>query len=273
MMNQPGRVTVEKDVVFGTGGGRDLRCDVYTPPEPRTESPAVLLVHGGAWQSGDREQLRGYGILLGRKGFVCVASEYRLSGEAPWPACIEDVKAALRWMRANSVRLGIDVSKIAVSGNSAGAHLSLMMGATPNDPRFEGTGGNPGVSTDVAAVVGIYAPTDLGRPSGTDSVISKLMAGSDVDAYRAASPITYARRDFPPTLLLHGNRDTTVPVQASLRMHEALFEAGAPVELHTFHGAPHAFDASPDYGRLCADIISVFIDRHVLRPASAAQEA
>ncbi len=94
------RVTIEEDVVFGTGGGRDLKCDVYTPPGGPASAPAVLLVHGGGWRNGDRTQLRGYGILLGREGYLCVASEYRLSGEAKWPAQIHDVKAALRRMRA-----------------------------------------------------------------------------------------------------------------------------------------------------------------------------
>ena len=80
------RVTIEEDVVFGTGSGRDLKCDVYTPPGSPASAPAVLLVHGGSWRNGDRKQLRGYGILLGREGYLCVASEYRLSGEATWPA-------------------------------------------------------------------------------------------------------------------------------------------------------------------------------------------
>ena len=83
---QTGRVTIEYDVVFGQGGGRDLKCNVYTPPQEGASRPAVLLIHGGGWASGDRSQLHGYGILLGRIGYVCVATEYRLSGEAKWPA-------------------------------------------------------------------------------------------------------------------------------------------------------------------------------------------
>ena len=115
------RVQIQDDVVFGTGGRRELRCDVFTPPEGVSNRTGLLLVHGGGWENGDRKQLRGYGILLGRIGYTCVACEYRLSGEAPWPAQLVDVKAALRWMRANSARLGIDADRIAVSGNSAGA--------------------------------------------------------------------------------------------------------------------------------------------------------
>ncbi len=123
---EPGRVTIERDIVFGRGGGRELKCDLYIPPQQRAGAPAVLLIHGGGWRQGDREQLRGYGIRLGRAGFVCAACEYRLSGEAKWPAHIHDVKAALRWMRANSERLGIDPAQIAVSGNSAGGSFSII---------------------------------------------------------------------------------------------------------------------------------------------------
>ncbi len=266
------RVTIEKDIVYGTTGNRDLRLDLYVPPQQRPEAPSVLLVHGGGWSSGDREQLRGYGILLGRKGYVCACCEYRLSGEAKWPAPLHDVKAALRWMRANSKRLGIDPLKITVSGNSAGAHLALMVGATPNAPEFEGEGGSPGVGTEVAAVIGFYTPTGLGYggPQAAQGPITQLMGpGASEAAYRGASPLNYARRDFPPTLLIHGNADTTVPIQASLRMHDALLEAGAPVELHTFNGSPHGFDAEPALGRLCADIMALFIDRHVVNPRTS----
>ena len=115
----PGKVTVENDVVFGTTGSRDLKCDIYRPPNEGDRRPGVLIIHGGAWQSGDRSQLRYYGIQLARYGFVGVACEYRLSGEASWPAQIHDVKAALRWMHAKANQLGIDGGKICVAGNSA----------------------------------------------------------------------------------------------------------------------------------------------------------
>ena len=147
-----GRVTIEEGVVFGTAGARDLKCDVYTPPGRPENAPAVLMVHGGSWRNGDRTQLRGYGILIGLEGYLCVCTEYRLLDEAAWPAQIHDVKAAIRWMRANSSRLGLDPERIVIEGNSAGGHLALLAAGTPGRPDFEGEGGNPGVPTDVAAV-------------------------------------------------------------------------------------------------------------------------
>jgi len=265
---ETGRVTVEQDVVFGTGGGRDLRCNVYMPPQAGTDRPSVLLVHGGGWVNGDRGQLHGYGILLGRIGYVCVATEYRLAGESKWPAQIHDVKAALRWMRANSARLGIDPKKISISGNSAGAHLSLLAAGTQNVAEFEGDGGNAGAGTEVAAAIGFYAPTQLyAADQPLREELSFLFGrGYAAETARAASPLDYAGPAFPPTLLITGNRDELVPDEASFRMYRALADAGAPVELHVYAGAPHAFDALPDFGRQCASIMALFLDRHVADP-------
>lgn len=262
----PGRVTVEEDVIFGTGGGRDLKCDVFHPPDDATERAAVLIIHGGGWQNGDRTQLKFYGIQLARFGFLCVCSEYRLSGESIWPAQIHDVKAAMRWMRANHQRLGIDPENIAVSGNSAGAHLALMVGATPHLEEFQGDGGNPGIASGCAGVVAIYPPTLL-RTSDIGGAVDRLFGGKAARATEdAASPVTYAREDFPPTMLIHGNQDTVVPVEASLQMYRVLSEAGAKVEMHIYEGAPHAFDAAPEFGRQLADLMALFLDRQIANP-------
>ncbi|TAK56512.1 MAG: hypothetical protein EPO22_13575, partial [Dehalococcoidia bacterium] len=139
---------------------------------------------------------------------------------------------------------------------------------TPNLPEFEGDGGNAGAGTQVAAAVGFYAPTQLYTPERELSeVLSFLFGASYSEAVaRAASPIEYASPRFPPTLLITGNRDELVPDEASFRMYEALSKAGAPVELHVYAGAPHAFDAIPEFGRQCASIVSLFLDRYVASP-------
>jgi acetyl esterase/lipase len=266
---QEGRVEVEEGVVFGSGGSRPLRCDVYRPPEPGTRRVGVLLLHGGGWSRGDRSQLRGYGILLGRMGFVCVASEYRLTGEARWPAQLFDAKAALRWMRAESDALGIDPTRIAAQGNSAGAHLALMLGGTPNRPEFEGHGGNADAGSGCAACIAVYAPTQLlgaNRRGSTMNFVADLFdADASDDVVRGASPITYASKDFPPTLLIHGNRDEIVPPAASLNMYGALADVGAEVELHMFAGAPHGFDAERALGHQCAELMALFLSRYLAK--------
>lgn len=275
-MPAEGQVEIEQDVVFGTGAGRELRCDVYRPPAPTGPSPAVLLVHGGSWRHGDRTQLRGYGILLGRAGYVCVASEYRLLPEAPWPAQIHDVKAALRWMRANANELGIDPSRIAVEGNSAGAHLALLAAGTPGAAEFEGVGGNPDQPTHVAAAIGVYAPTlfSHGEQQRGSVTLASLIEVGSAEAASAASPLTHVTPSFPPTLLIHGTEDELVPVHASLVMYEALVEANVPAELHLYAEQLHAFDATPAFGRQCAAEMLLFLDRYVRdRPAASVPAA
>lgn len=269
---EAGRVTIEEDVVFGEGGGRELKCDVYTPPGRPKNAPAVLLLHGGGWRNGDRKQLRGYGILLGREGFLCVCSEYRLSGEATWPAQIHDVKAAIRWMRSHSEGLSIDPLRIAVEGNSAGAHLALVAAGTPNLAEFEGQGGNPGVATDVAAAMAIYAPTIFSGAGSSDAIGALMGPNRSEEHLRSASPISYASPSFPPTVLIHGTSDQTVPYESSVRMNEVLQKAGVPVELHLYAGQPHAFDAEPAFGRQCASIMSLFLSRYVVEGQGRADE-
>ena len=256
------RVTTREGVVFGTGGGRELRCDIYDPPPAVKNGIGILLLHGGGWQSGDRSQLRGYGVLLGRRGYMCIASEYRLTGEALWPAQAEDVKCAIRYIRANAGELGIDPDRLVVSGNSAGGHLSLMAGANTSGA-FEGEGGNAGVSSAVSAVIAFYPPTGLDKREwgGMPALFGK---GAAREVMSAASPLTYADTTFPPTLLIHGNKDELVPNSEVENMYDALNAAGVPVELHMFADQPHGFDADPKLGRMCADLMLSFLDRFVL---------
>ena len=277
MASSEGRVTVEEGVVYGTAGsgGRDLKCDVYRPPGDVSGAPAVVLVHGGSWRQGDRSQLRGYGILLGRAGYVCVAPEYRLLGEAPWPAAIEDVKAAIRWVRASASSLGVDPGRICIEGNSAGAHLALLAAGTPGLAALEGSGGSPDVSSEVAAVAAIYAPTVFfaeGTERTSGSLPFMVLAeGGDADAAALASPVAHVSPSFPPTFLAHGTTDTTVPVSASLRMYEELVAVGVPTELHLYAEQPHAFDAQPQFGRQVAAEMLLFLDRYV--PARSGEPA
>jgi acetyl esterase/lipase len=250
------RVAVET-VTVGQGGGRALCADLYRPPAPN--GAAVLLIHGGSFSHGDRSQLRGYGIALGRAGFTCLACEYRLADEAKWPAQIDDVHTCLGYLHDQAVSLGLDGDKIAVSGNSAGGCLALLAAGLGLWP--------------VAAAVAIYAPVDFlgedarakGAPEGM-----KYLLGDDVSEARLASmsPISHVAAHFAPTLLLTGNRDDVVHWGESLRMYQALIDRGAAAEVHIFEGVPHAFDLQPEYGRQCASLMTLFLDRHVVaRPA------
>ncbi len=267
------RVKVEEGVVFGVGGARELRCDVYRPLAATGAVPGLLLLHGGGWRRGSRAIMRGFGLRVGREGYVCVAAEYRLIGESPWPAAIHDVKAALRWMRANAANLGIDPERIAVQGNSAGAHLALLAAGTPNRPELEGDGGNAGVSTHVGAVVAIYPPTvfhfDGPRPSGAVPAVALLGETGTADAAWQASPQAHVSPAFPPTFLIHGSADRVVPPSSSQRMYELLNAARVPVDFHMFAGLPHGFANAPDHQRMLSREIVGFLARNLQPPAAA----
>jgi acetyl esterase/lipase len=253
-MPEPGRVSVET-VVVGRGGDRDLQADLYRPPAPN--GSGVLLVHGGSFIHGDRTQLRGYGILLGRAGYTCLACEYRLAPASKWPAQVDDVNTALTYLHAQAPALGLDRSKIAVSGNSAGGQLSLMAAALQVAP--------------VAAAVAFYPPTDFlgpgARALGAPDAMQYLV-GDDVSEAKmeSISPANFVTADFPPTMLVTGNNDVVVDWRDSQLMYQRLVDAGARAELHVFEGAPHAFDALPSFGRQCAGLVSLFLDRTVLDP-------
>ncbi|HKS91794.1 MAG TPA: alpha/beta hydrolase [Tepidiformaceae bacterium] len=268
-------ISIREGIQFGTGADVALLCDTYIP-EGASNAPAVLLLYGGGWRMGERARMRDDAIALAERGYVAVASDYRLNPKHRWPAHIHDAKAAIRWMRANAAELHIDPNRIALEGHSAGAHLSLLAAGTPNLPEFEGDGGNPGVSTEVAAVAAIYPPVrfHIGaeRPSGSTAASALIIEGATAELARAASPIEYVSASFPPTFLLHGSADKVVPPSASLRMYEALSAAGAPVELKMYANLPHGFARIPSLASLVHDEIANFLDRHVGSPASLAAE-
>ena len=134
--------SMESGVVYGVGGGRELRLDLYRPSGGSGPYPAVVFIHGGGWRSGQRGQLSRQAMYLATRGYVCACIEYRLSGEASFPAAIEDCKCAVRWMRAVGTKnYRVDPERIAVSGSSAGGHLALLTGASGGVAELEGSGG------------------------------------------------------------------------------------------------------------------------------------
>src|SRR5271167_2921690 len=194
---KPGRrpmetIDIKRDVVFADAGDRPLKLDLYRPTEGGLGA-AVVLFHGGGWSRGDKSMLAPHASALASQGFVAVVPEYRLTGEALWPAQIHDVKRAIRWTRSHAAELGFDPERLCLEGHSAGAHLVLLAAGTPDDPRLDPPKGNGGVSAAAAAVAAIYPPVlfHLGgtRPSG--GLSAKSLPGADVSEAAAAlaSPI------------------------------------------------------------------------------------
>jgi acetyl esterase/lipase len=180
-----------------------------------------------------------------------------------WPAQIHDTKAAIRWVRANADKIGIDADKIAIAGYSAGGLLSLLSAGTNGVAEFEGIGGNASVSSNVQAGIGVYP---LATPSG-NLFPTTLSAEERTKVVEAASPAKYIGKSFAPTIFIHGPADTTVPTASSIDFYTKLNAAGVPSALTLIQGAAHAFDnAALDAVEVMAHSIDLFVDRLIVKP-------
>lgn len=270
----PPGVEVLSDLEYGTGGGRPLKVDLVKPTgQSRKARPALVWIHGGAWLSGNKEGGVEGLLWFARQGYVCATVEYRLAKEAPFPAQIHDVKAAIRYLRANADRFGLDPNRIGVWGSSAGAHLAALLGTTNDTDSLDGAGGNPGVSDHVQAVVDWFAPTDLLtighdetdqlKHNEAGSPESRLIGGAvqeNREKAIRASPVTYVSRNDPPFLVMHGDQDNTVPIRQSEIFVKALRDAGVPVTYLPVPGGGHGkgFDTAR-YRQTVLD----FFDQHL----------
>ena len=245
-------------------GVRPLELDLVLPPDSGSPAPVVVFLHGGGWQVGSRHSA---GPLyrdasptpferMAQAGIAVASVDYRLSGEATFPAQLHDAKAAVRWLRARAGEIGIDPTRIAAWGESAGGHLAELLGLV-TDPALEGDVGITGPSSAVVAVVAWYAPSDVGAvatdtgadpadPATREARLLGAPAPSVPDLAAQASPITHVRPDAPPFLLLHGEADRFIPFVQSVRLHTALVEAGARADLFLYEYADHMWLGSPE---------------------------
>jgi acetyl esterase/lipase len=263
-----GDLRVESNIVFGKGGDIDLLLDVYHPPLGVTpKRMGIIHLFGGGFSTGNKNA--GYIVndvrALGRLGYTNISANYRLQSQGLWPAQIHDTKAAIRWVRANAAKIGIDADKIAVAGYSAGGMLSLMAAGTNGMAEFEGTGGNAGVSSAVQAGIGVYPLASAQSARGLFP--TTLSEEERTKAMEAASPTKYISKSFAPTIFIHGTADTTVPMSTSIDFVNKLHAAGIPAALTLIQGAAHAFDnAALDAVEVMAHSINLFLDRLIVRP-------
>lgn len=240
------RWTVISDIRYCTGGGRPLLMDILIPAHRiRAPTPAVLWIHGGGWEAGDKNAHIN-AEFLANAGFVAATLSYRLSSTAPFPAAVEDCKCAIRFLRANAQTYGIDPERIGAAGSSAGGHLAELLATADRRAGLEGDGGWQEVSSHVQAAASYFGPSDLMAqfPSDTVPVIVKFLQGSrkeKPDSYREASPIFYVSKGDAPLLLVHGEKDADVPFDQSVRLAGAYRRLGLKVEFIAVKNAGHDF--------------------------------
>ena len=222
--------------------------DIVRPRDTSHPHAAVLLVHGGGFRGGTRSGYLPLAQKLAEHGYVAATADYRLSPRNQFPAAVQDVKAAVRFLRANAAKYNIDSSHIGALGGSAGGHLVLMLGLTAGVEEFEGSGPNREQSSAVQCVVDEYGPTDFTQ-SYSKSVdaaqVLPLFLGGDLDHERLAhirsSPLNWVTPNAAPILAIHGTADPYVAYEQSLWLVERLIAAGVPAELETIAGAGHGF--------------------------------
>lgn len=227
---------VQTDIVYSSPGGVPLYLDLFSPEVDRT-LPAVLMIHGGGWISGDRDMMHEEAHWLAPQGFVCACMNYRLAPLHPYPAAVNDVRAAVAYLREHASELGLNASRIVAFGNSAGGHLAAM--AALSGP----------TTTKVDAAVAICPITDLTEPRTQHLAISwgfleQFMGGpfeESPEAWAEASPLSHVSADSPPMLLIHGVEDDVVPVAQSQALHDALKVSGVDSTYIALPGEMHAF--------------------------------
>ena len=262
---------VDRDVVYGRAAGEELRMDIYYPSNALTAHlPVVMYIHGGGWKLGGKYMLAsmpGPEELL-RRGYLVVAIDYRLAPKYKFPAMLDDVKEAVRYLRANAPVYNLDTHHIGVMGDSAGGHLAALLALTA-------TNSEPGGEEDfsrVQAVVDLYGPTDFTTGDmHADRTTIKLLkdvfgaTGADDPVLKRASPVTYVTSNAPPFLILHGDRDGMVDIKQSVELKTRLKAAGDDATFVTITNYAHGYTplgrrSSPNNAEL-SKMVADFFDR------------
>jgi acetyl esterase/lipase len=271
-------VKVQGGVVYARSGKTDLKLDLAIPLGQEGPFPAVIFIHGGGWAGGHRWGHRGQIKTAAQRGYVAASISYRLmqfdrnnrdttTASPTFPAQVHDAKTAVRWLRAHAGQYNVDPDRIGVVGFSAGGHLALMLGLTDPTDGLEGDGGHPDQSSRIQAVVNFFGPTEMiecHRKSTLSWLFRLFLDGTPDEVprrYKAASPVTYASRDDPPVLTIHGDRDKVVPVSQARLLDEKMKHSGASHTLMILEGQPHGFRGK--YQEAAFDATFAFLDQHL----------
>jgi len=248
-----GEYDIIPNITYAMASGTELKLDLYQPKERSTPHPVLLLFHGGGWVAGQKERNTLQLLPYVSMGWAVVNVEYRMARTALAPAAVEDCRCALRWVEARAKDFNFDLSKIVLTGGSAGGHLALITGMLPDQSAFDRqcpspentrwTGGAE-LPIHVAAIINWYGITDVEElidgPHAKHYAIEWF--GSLHNRKELAhdlSPLTYVRAGLPPIMTIHGDQDDIVPYTQAVRLHEALEKAGVANKLVTIHGGKH----------------------------------
>ena len=261
----PKGVVGERDVIYTTlkkteYGKRDLHVDIFQP-EKEGKYPAIILIHGGGWKSGNKSLLVPMAQMIAKRGFVAIAVEYQLALEAPYPAAVHNIKSAIRWMRANADKYNIDPERIAISGTSAGGHLASLVGLTNGVEKFEGTMGHESNSSSVQAIIDIdgvlnfMAPLSLNKERRDDSPDVQWIGGQFKDVperWKEVSPIYWANENSVPMLFInsgyprfHAGQDELIGMLNEWGIYNDVVKF--KVRMHTFWLFHPFIDETVDY--------------------------
>src|SRR6201988_3700896 len=242
---------IHKDILYATVDGKSLGLDLYLPANVRTPG-LVVWVHGGAWRSGTKANPP---MAFVDNGFALASLDFRQSAEARFPANVHDIKAGIRFLRANAGEYGYRTDRIAIAGSSSGGHLAVLVGVTNGNKELEGAVGTAlKESSDVAAIIDYYGASNLmtilaqSPPHGLRcrQPALDLLLGAQPDSARAlaqlASPVTHVDRSDPPLLIFHGDQDPQMPINQSHELQGVYEKAGLNVSFDIVHGAAHGGD-------------------------------
>jgi acetyl esterase/lipase len=260
-------VQMEREVEYSNPDNQHLQLNIASP-HGEGPFPAVLCIHGGGFRAGIRD---GYDALikkLAEHGYVAATVTYRLAPKYRFPAAVFDVKAAIRWMRANANQYKIDTDRIGVTGGSAGGHLAQFLGVTADQKQFEGDGGNSDQSSRVSCVVNFYGPSDFTKSYGKSvdaAEVLPLFLGGDLEHARQrhieASPLYWVTPDAAPTLCVHGTNDNYVAFEQAEWVVDRLKAAGVEAELLKMEGSGHGFKGEAEEKAEAAML--TFFDAHL----------
>jgi acetyl esterase/lipase len=263
----PDAVSYEKNIEYTNPDNQHLQLNLARPNTDGVH-PCVLCIHGGGFRAGSRDGYNAQIIRLAEKGYVAVTISYRLAPKYPFPAAVHDTKAAVRWLRANAKKYGIDPDRIGVTGGSAGGTLAQMLGVTVGVKEFEGTGGNSEQSSAVKCVVNYYGANDFTKSYGKSvdaAQVLPLYLGGGLEKARPAhirsSPLYWVTPDAVPTLCIHGTEDKYVHVEQAEMLVAKMKATGIEVQLIKLEGAGHGFKGKD--AEAAEKAMIAFFDKHL----------